>query len=637
MANVSHCRYFADPLEMKSAARYLLLFFVYWLIVFTVSRAVFIISILGRINGATIATILHTFTAGFFLDLSTIAYFIILPALLTVLAYITRWKWIEWTNDIYVSILVVLFCLIAFGELCLYTEWKTKLNVQAILHFAHPAEVFQTTSLKLTILFFSLVIGFSVIFNIFYHRYFALRKVSWTGGSMFKRIAIGILFLAISLGLNIILMRGGLKAIPISESDAYFSKYRMLNDAAINPVWSLGHNTMEYTSHQSENPYLLMPDKEAEQILADIFYTDYDSTQYILTTEKPNIVFLILESFTAYSIPAFGGDPFCLFLDSLAKQGLAFTNCYSAGYVSDQGIPALLSSYPCAPHTAVINQTTKSINLPCINKDLKKLVYNSGFYFGGQLNYGNIKSYLYNMEFDIVKERKDFTGTVDEGKLGIHDGSMQKLFLNELNKSKPPFMACWFTLSSHSPYDIPEPIKEVVKHRQNSYINTMMYTDKALKLFFAEASKQAWFKNTLFVIVADHSHENHRDYDFDDKNFHHIPLILYGDALKPEYRHKRIEHTISQLDIVPTLLHQLHLGSESYPFGKNALNPATKSFAYYYFFSGTGIITDSCFASFGTENPGVARTDCKDSIHIAALKKINDAFVQKEFEDYLSR
>jgi phosphoglycerol transferase MdoB-like AlkP superfamily enzyme len=622
---------------MKSVLRYLLLFFVFWLIVFTLSRITFLVSIASRLDNASFGNILQSLIAGFFLDLSTIAYFISIPILLSIIYFISRSRVVAIVTDYYVSILIVLYCLIAFGELCLYQEWKAKLNAQAILHFAHPAEVFESATLKLTILFFSLIIFFSILYNVFYHRKFSLRRIKLIQYPLWQRILFGSLILASLLAINVIIMRGGLKAIPISESDAYFSKHRMLNDAAVNPVWSLGHNIKEYGSHQKTNPYLVMPGKEAQAILDEMFYIPYDSTENILTIPKPNIVFIILESFTAYSIPAFGGDPYCMFLDSLARHGLAFTKCYAAGYVSDQGIPALLSSYPCAPHTAVINQTTKSINLPCINKDLKQLGYNSGFYFGGQLNYGNIKSYLYNMEFDNVKEGKDFKGKFDEGKLGIHDGSMQKIFLEELNKSQPPFFSCWFTLSSHSPYDIPHPIKPLINHRQNSYVNTMIYTDNAIKDFFSEARKQEWFKNTLFVLVADHSHENHRDYDWDDKDFHHIPLILYGDVIKPQLNGKKVEKICSQLDIVPTLLKQLNLKSDGYPFAKNILNPAVKPFAYYYFFTGTGFITDSCFAAFGTEKKEVVRTNCIDSLQISRLRKMNDAFVQKEFEDYLSR
>jgi phosphoglycerol transferase MdoB-like AlkP superfamily enzyme len=623
---------------MKVVLRYLFLLFAFWLIVFTVSRTAFLISIVSRIDHAGIGVILQSFTAGFQLDLSTAAYFSAFSILMSILYYQTRARVVAIINDWYVSIILIVYSLVAVGELCLYTEWKAKLNVQAVLHFAHPAEVFQTASLKITVLFFGLVILFSLLYIMIYNKFFAVRRLDPPSALVWKRLVYGIFMLASLLALNVVMMRGGFKAIPISESESYYSKHRMLNDAAVNPVWSLGHNIMEYSSHQKVNPYLLMPDTEAQKVLDEMYHVPYDSTEFVLQpSSKPNIVFIILESFTAYSIPAFGGDPYCMFLDSLARTGLAFTNCYAAGYVSDQGIPALLSSYPCAPHTAVINQTTKSINLPCINKDLKKIGYQSAFYFGGQLNYGNIKSYLFNMEFDVVKEQDDFKGQFDEGKLGIHDRSMQKIFLQELNKLDSPFMACWFTLSSHSPYDIPEPIKPIIDHRQNAYVNTMMYTDRAIKDFFSEARKQSWYSNTLFVIVSDHSHENHRDYDFDNKDFHRIPLILYGDVLKPEMKGRKIERICSQLDLVPTLLHQLKLDSDAYPFGKNTMNSATKSFAYYYFFTGTGFITDSCYACFSTEDRRVVKTDCRDSMQIAAIRRVNDAFVQKEYADYLRR
>jgi phosphoglycerol transferase MdoB-like AlkP superfamily enzyme len=622
---------------MKSILRYLLLFFLFWLIVFTVSRAAFVISILSRLEGTTTGEILHSLFAGFFLDLSTIAYFIAIPLLLSILYFITRIRWIVAITNIFVSILIVLYCLITVGELCLYTEWKTKLNLQALIHFTHPAEVFQTASLKLTVLFFSLSIFFSVIYILLYYRRFALKQHKIRGLPILQRILFGLIVFASLLALDIIMLRGGLKAIPISESDAYFSKHRMLNDAAVNSVWSLGHNIMDYSTHQKINPYIFMTDAEAKAIMKDMISAPYDSTEEILTTAKPNVVFIILESFTAYSIPAFGGNPYCMFIDSLAREGIAFTKCYAAGYVSDQGIPALLSAYPSAPHLAAINQTNKSVNLPCINKDLKLLGYNSGFYFGGQLNYGNIKSYLFNMQFDEIKEQNDYHEKADEGKLGIHDGSMQKIFLREVNHSKPPFLACWFTLSSHSPYDIPTGIKPVTTHRQNAFVNTMIYTDNAVKDFITEARKEEWFKNTLFVIVADHSHENHRDFDFEEAEFHHIPFLLYGEVIKPEFRGRKIDKVCSQLDIVPTLLRQLQVKADAYPFGKNILNPASNSFAYFYYFTGTGVINNNCYATYNSEKDELVRTDCKDSLEILKIKKLNHAFLQTQFEDYLSR
>ncbi|MEO8085926.1 MAG: sulfatase-like hydrolase/transferase [Bacteroidota bacterium] len=618
--------------------RYFVFYFVFWYIVFFFSRAAFIISIAPLVGDLSTGHILYAFLSGWLLDVSTTGYLAAIPVLLIFLQFVFQKKWLAKLNDYLVSFFIVFYVLIAIGELCLYGEWATKLNVQALLHFAHPAEVFQSATPGITFLFFGLVILFSWSFLILYKRKFSLSKrITISRVPFSKRVGQGLLMFLVLLTVDFILLRGGLKEIPISESDAYYSKSRTLNDVAVNPLWSLAHNVAEYSVHQEVNPYLVIDDMKADSIMTNLFSVDFDSSRNFLTIPRPNIVFIILESYSAFEIPTFGGDSFAMFLDSLSGQGMAFTNCFSSAYVSDQGIPAILSSIPSSPQMAVINETTKALQLPCINKDLKKLGYNSGFYFGGQLNYGNIKSYLYNMQFDVIRERKDFTGDFVEGNLGIHDKDMSKLFLNELNGSVEPFFSCWFTISSHSPYDIPGPLKQLVNDKQNPYVNTVVYTDDALREFFIEARKKEWYANTLFVIVADHSHDTQRHFDFDAKDFHHIPLLFYGDVIKPSFRKQRYNQVCSQLDIVPTLLHQLSLPADQYQFGKNILNPAAKHFAFYYFFYGTGFITDSCFASFLKDRRKLLKTNCTDSMHLAELKLYDESFLQKSYEDYLRR
>ncbi len=622
---------------MKSVIRYLFFFFFFWYIVFFACRIIFLISVFS-FAGASIGSSVHGLFAGWLLDLSTIGYCAALPALLSVVYFLTQKKWIAILNDCFVILLIILYCLTASGELCLYQEWRTKLNMQALLHFSHPAEVFQSATFKLTFLFFLLAIVLCSVFIALYCKRFAVRNVIAASRQNTGKQKVSVfVFLLMFLSFDIIIIRGGFKAIPISESDAYYSPNRTLNDAAVNPAWNLVHQIREYSRHKKENPYLVMSDQEADSVMKELFYTEKDSTEKILTTPKPNIVFLILESYSSYEIPAFGGDPYSLFFDSLTRDGLAFTNCYASAYVSDQGIPAILSGYPSSPRVAIINQITKSVNLPCISKDLKPLGYESGFYFGGQLNYGNIKSYLYNMQFDEVKEHDDFPSGSDEGKLGIHDRPMAKLFTNGLNKAKEPFVYCWFTISSHSPYDIPEKIKPLIDHRENDYVNTIIYTDEAMRDFFTEAKKQPWFKNTLFVIVADHSHNTQRDFRYEDKEYHHIPLLFYGDVIKPEYRGRKIKAVFSQLDIAPTLLGQLSVKHDQYVFAKDVLNPYAKHFAFYYFFDGTGFITDTCYASFSKDKNILWKTNCSDSAMIGRIKHFDQSYLQKEYEDYLNR
>jgi len=639
---------------MGRLLKYLVFFFLFWFIVFTANRLVFLFSIVFLLNDASEPHILHSLFAGWLLDLSTIGYIALLPVLTATLYFIFRKKWIGSIADFIVFFTIVIYCMICFGELCVYREWRSKLTMQALLHFRHPAEVFQSATTKQIIWFFSLTVIFSFLYIGLFRKKFSLARNEFKSRpSLIKRVITGILFLPVFLYFDVILIRGGWQPIPISESDAYYSQHHELNDVAVNPAWNLVHDMLEYSSVQKENPYLFMKDEEANKEMQQMFGNrgmGSDSTTInILTTGKPNIVFLILESYTAYAIPAFGGDPYALFLDSLARAGICFSNCYAAAYVSDQGIPAILSSYPSAPHTAVINQISKSVNLPCIAKDLKPLGYHSGFLFGGQLNYGNIRSYLFNMNFDRIKEGKEFLSSHPPipaqsiGKLGIHDRAMAPLAVEEISKAAQPFIYAWFTISSHSPYDIPEPIKPLEK-KENDYVNTLVYTDKAIQDFFAAASKQPWYHNTLFVIVADHSHPTHRDYSIEEKEYHHIPLIFFGDVIKPGYRGKKIDDVVSHLDIVPTLLNQIHgknttnAGtSNQYTFGKNIFDPQLTHFAYYVYFSGTGFIENDCYISVQKEGRAVIRNTCADSSRTRQLLHKEEAFLQKAFEDYLKR
>ncbi|MBN2236957.1 MAG: sulfatase-like hydrolase/transferase, partial [Bacteroidales bacterium] len=204
------------------------------------------------------------------------------------------------------------------------------------------------------------------------------------------------------------------------------------------------------------------------------------------------------------------------------------------------------------------------------------------FYFGGQLIYGNIKSYILFNAFDKVKEVYDFDQTLPQGKLGIHDEFTLLEMANDLDAVQEPFLSALFTLSSHSPYDEPKPDKEVLPWGDNErqYINSAYYTDQSLKKFFAKAKTSSWYKNTLFIIVADHSHNSYRNHKMQSSAYHKIPLLFYGDVLKPEYRGKVNMHLGYQPDLAATLLPQIGLDARNFKYSKNLLDPKSSRFAY---------------------------------------------------------
>ena len=129
-----------------------------------------------------------------------------------------------------------------------------------------------------------------------------------------------------------------------------------------------------------------------------------DSTIYVLNKKHPNIVFILLESWSADNVESLGGlKGITPNFKALEKDGLLFTNFYSNGWTSDQGMSSIFSSFPVFPYAAIINQADKSSKLPCLNKSLANN-YHSSYFFGGQLTYGNIKGYLLSQGFDKVKD-----------------------------------------------------------------------------------------------------------------------------------------------------------------------------------------------------------------------------------------
>ena len=565
------------------------------------------------------------------------AYLLAAPFLSGVVYYFIQKKVIVKSIDYANYFFILLYTLNAIGEICLYREWKSKMSMQALQHLAHPSEVFRTTSFGLTILFCSLSISLVFIFVWLYQWKISFTKFLSVNTDSFKQRAWrGILFLVIGTFTLVILMRGGFQNYPIQSSDPYFCTQPMANDVAVNPLWSIMFNIFEYEKHFKENPFVTFDQNEAEKIVHDYFEVKKDTTIQFLTTKRPNLVFIVLEGWSAYCIKSYGGDDYTPFMDSLSRKGIRYTKFYPPAYTSDQGIPAILSGYPSASRITIISQNAKSKKLPCLNKDLKPYGYKSAITFGGDLNYGNIRSYMFNEGFDLIKEDDDIDASVPRRKLGVQDEEMAKEFLKLIHNNKEPFIDVWFTLSSHMPYDYVGEKKKLTD-LENDYVNSVSYADNALRTFFNEAKKQPWYQNTLFVLVSDHSHSSHKGFNVYDARYHRIPLLFFGEVIDPKFRGQNIDKVFSQIDIPYTLLKQmgLHKEADQYVWSKNMFNPYTKNFSYYCSFSGGGMVFNN--GSVGYQH-GFKDLVVDSTHHNPALKdsleRFGKAFQQVFFEDY---
>ena len=389
-------------------------------------------------------------------------------------------------------------------------------------------------------------------------------------------------------------IRGGINEIPITQSKSYFSKHSFINLASVNSGYSLWISTLENYKFKDANPYEFYNPEEATRRVNELHEIKKDTTIHILKTKRPNIIILLMESWSADLIQSLDGkEGITPQFRKLENEGILFTDFYASGNRSQQAMSAILAGFPSTPITAITHNLDKITQLPSLTKTLEKEGYSSSFYFGGQLMYGGINSFITVNGFDIIKDVSDFDDDLPRGKLGIFDEYILNEQIVELNNEKQPFFSVLFTVSTHSPYD--QPMDDVINwasnDNQNGYLNSAYYTDKCLGEYFENARKQTWYNNTLFILVADHSHNTYKNWPVDSKEYRKIPLLLYGDVIKDEYRGKKINRIGSQTDIASTLLSQFNVEAKDFFWSRNLFNPTTNEFAYYEATDGVGWIT----------------------------------------------
>jgi phosphoglycerol transferase MdoB-like AlkP superfamily enzyme len=300
---------------------------------------------------------------------------------------------------------------------------------------------------------------------------------------------------------------------------------------------------------------------------------------------------VILESWTANAIgclsPTKGATPN---FDKLAEKGVLFSNIYATNTTSEIGNTSILAGYPGIPEVAISLYPEKHRKIRSINQDLKKQGYISSYLFSGDLKYGNIQSFIVEHGFDKVLDENNFPAGLPKGKLNYFDKDLYRFFFKNINASPTPFMHCAFTGSTHSPYDYPKKGKVKFSGAEADFMNSMVYADKCLGDFIKKAKKQRWYKNTIFIFVADHSHGSQAVEMPYTTEFFRIPILIYGDPILKEARGKVVANIGSQADLAATLIHQLRMPNEQYVFSKDLLSPDVEEFAFHATIRGYGFI-----------------------------------------------
>ena len=574
-------------------------YFLFWLLFFGLSRILF----LGYHHSATAKltwpTILSTFGYGLRLDASAAAYVCIVPFVLFIAGSLLPRLPLQKMLSGYSLVIGLALALLITADLELYRAWGFRLDDTPLQYLSSPKEMAASAGSAPLGLLLGALVGLLAVGWVLY---------KWVVGPLWPLPAWfgrGRAALAGALygALLVVPLRGGTQQIPVNQSDVYFSRLVFANHAALNAPWNLMSALVLRAAERPPQPF--MPDSTARRLVASIYplavgaSVPADSSASILAEARPNILFIILESFTAKLVGSVGGERGVTpTLDSLARTGVLFDHIYAAGDRSQKGLVALLSGYPNQPTTSIIKFPRKNEHLPHLCRSLATAGYHSHYYYGGELAFANMKSYLQTAGYDQFTERADFATADQNSKWGAHDGALFNRLLGDLRQQPQPFFVTAFTLSSHEPFEVPMAPKFPGNDEAALFRNSVHYTDYTLGQFLREARKQPWYDHTLLVLVADHGHQQPGNSVNQDPAKFHIPLVLAGGALRPQARGRIVRTIGSQTDVAATLLQQLRLPDTAFHWSRNLLAAHPIPFAYYCYNNGFGAVSPAGVVTF---------------------------------------
>ncbi|RUM75702.1 MAG: LTA synthase family protein [Sulfurovum sp.] len=500
-----------------------------------------------------------SFLLGLKMDTIVASMLLVIP--LIVLAF-TPSNWAKFSNFILRAYFVVVLAFLIYIENAtfpFFSQYDVRPNFKFVEYLEYPKEVF---GMLLADFKLPLAIAFTMI-AIFVWVFMKRTKDSFMEllQTPLKRRALWFLPLAILLFLGI---RSSLGHRPANISDAMYSTNRILNEVTKNSLYSVGYAIYANKKYASKviklygKMDITEATKRVEKILG-IRGDDVNSSScysrleksHFPTKKKRNLVIFLQESL-GYQFVTPEITPELL---KLKNEGLWFNQAYSNGTRSVRGIAGTTAGFLAVPGKGVVKRSKSQNGFFTFASLLKPLGYHSLFLYGGEARFDNMRSWFLGNGFDEIVEQKDYKNPAYVATWGVSDEDLVKKAnerFSQLYKEGKPFAGLMFSSSNHSPFDIPKGRIEEVKKGKNCVENAVKYADYAIGAFFKEAKKLPYYKDTIFVVVADHNIRVYGD-DVVPVNMFHIPALILGEGVKAKAYNK----LASQPDVLATALDYL--------------------------------------------------------------------------------
>ena len=516
------------------------------------------------------------FIIGLRFDLILMSYIAFLPAVLISLLPDSGLKYFKKFFNIYFIFFLFLFLLMELLTLDFINQYDTRPNRLFLDYLIYPKEVVGTLlkSYLPSLIITTILLGIALFFAVKHGK-----KIFYPQESNYKTKLLLFLVVAFFLFWG---ARGSLTSKrPINGSNAIFCSDQMTNSLGLNSLYTVAFAAYAMKHEGDVKKYGKMDELEAYTRVKKYM----DVTEFIpgevpfLHLQKPdstqpkyNVVIFLQESLGAEYVGCLNGLPLTPELDKLSKEGLLFTNLYCTGTRSVRGIEQVTAGFLPNPSESIVKLSGSQQGFFTLADAFGRQNYDTSFIYGGMANFDNMASFFNGNGFKNIIDETDFDSDgkkyAMKGTWGYSDEDLA-VKANEYYKSlgNKPFFSLMFSTSNHEPFEFPDGRIQLYEQPKNSVHNAMKYADFSIGKFFELAKKEAYYKNTIFVVIADH---NTRTYgkNLVPVNKFHIPALIIAPNVDKGITYNNLA---SQMDIPSTVLALSGITTKTPMPGRNLL------------------------------------------------------------------
>ncbi|HEY3935636.1 MAG TPA: sulfatase-like hydrolase/transferase [Gemmatimonadales bacterium] len=620
---------------MIQRLRFCIACFAMWMAFFTLIRAAFVLYHHAEAARAGVVTIAGIFFYGARMDMAAACFPAAIAFVLTGLLSGLAPKSAARVITVVSLALMVSFLILATIDLELFRDWGFRIDAAVLRYLNTPREMLASAGAAPIALLVGILAGLVAVVCVAYFRWWWPAMAAWQPLSILPSAATAVMCGLLTWGLYYP-SRGGIQKMPMTQSTVYFSRNAFANQAAINMAWNFFDSVWWHT-YRAGNPYRVLSTADATRTADSLLASGTTSTLHLLRVARPNVIVIIWESMTSKIVERLGGVAGVTpNIDSLIHEGVLFDHFYATGDRSPEGLTGVIAGYPAQTTTEIIQHPRKSATLPGLPRDLARAGYSSTFYYGGDPEFTNIKSFVLQAGFGRMVTKDAFAPGDRQSDWGADDHVVLGRLAREIPAMRRPFFVTLFTLSSHEPFIVPMPTVIAGRDERSLFLNSHVYTDRSIGDFIRRAKTQPWWDSTLIVITGDHGH---RVPELDSLQSIHrwdtfsIPMLWIGGALAA--RDTVIHQPGVQTDFPATLLRQLGLDASGYHWSRNLFARDVKPWAWFTFTDGFGWINDADGA-LAWDDVGKRMIAQRGPIGPADIHS-GQALLQRLVDDYNSR